>query len=91
MFFKCTLCYSVGQRDPTGGPLATFGPTPLVTRLTELFVNLLLVATSVFILFVLMDFRKKDRDSYLVCFVTYKSNLKPFPGKKNYAKYKLLQ
>jgi hypothetical protein len=39
------------QRGPTGGPRVTSGPRPLVTRPAKLFVNLLLVTSSLFSLF----------------------------------------
>jgi hypothetical protein len=57
--------HGLGQRVQTGGPRATSGPRPLVTRPAKLFVNLLLVNKSSFILFRPKDL--KSRDSYIVC------------------------
>jgi hypothetical protein len=48
----------ISQRDPTGVPRATSGPRPLVTRPAQLFVNLLLLATSSFIFFTPKDLKK---------------------------------
>jgi hypothetical protein len=39
-------CNPIGQCGPTGGPWATSGQRPLVTRPMKLFVHLLLVAVS---------------------------------------------
>jgi hypothetical protein len=50
--------YDAGKCSPTGGPQATSGPRPLVTRLAKLFVNLLQITTSSFILFTAKDMRK---------------------------------
>jgi hypothetical protein len=50
--------YDAGnQRDLTGGQRATSGQRQFVTRPAELFVNLLLVTTSSFILFTPKDLK----------------------------------
>jgi hypothetical protein len=53
--------YLVIQREPTGGPWTTYGPGQLVTRPAELFINLLPVTTSSFILFTSKDLKEKLR------------------------------
>jgi hypothetical protein len=58
------------QRGPTGGLQATSGRRPFVTRSDNLFINLLLVTRRSSIFLTRKDF-KTNRDSYLICCLTY--------------------
>jgi hypothetical protein len=58
--------HNIDQRGQTGGPWATSGPSPLVTRPAELF-----VPSYKLICFLNSEGFEKNRDSYFVCCFTY--------------------
>jgi hypothetical protein len=73
--------YCLHQRDPTGGPRATSGPRPLVTRTAKVFVDLLLVTKSPFISFTPEDLKKSWFLSRLLLYVQVQHmllTLKPY-------------
>jgi hypothetical protein len=66
--------YNLRQCGQSGGPRTASGPGQLVNRNAKLFVNLLLVTTNSFTLFVPKDL-EINRGSYLACCFTYKYHM----------------